>query len=154
MLKFKNDIFWMKKAIRLAKGAEKKGEVPVGAILVYQNKILAKAYNQSIFYNDPCAHAEILALRIAGKRVKNYRLNYSTLYVTLEPCIMCAGALIHARIFRLVFGAKNKNNGAAGTIIDIFNDPKINHNIIISKGILSDQCKEVLNCFFRKKRKK
>lgn len=152
MCKIQNDIFWMNQAIKLAKIAEKKGEIPVGAVLIYKNKILAKTWNQSIFYHDPSAHAEILALRIGGRKIKNYRINHSTLYVTLEPCIMCFGALIHARIFRLVFGTNNIKSGAIGKNISIFKYCNFNHNIVISGGVLYRKCRKILSSFFRKKR--
>ncbi|BGI51050.1 MAG: tRNA adenosine(34) deaminase TadA [Arsenophonus endosymbiont of Ceratovacuna japonica] len=152
MNQIKKDIYWMQKAIFLIQNAKVKNEIPVGAILIYKNKLIAECCNNPILYNDPSAHAEILALRLGGQYLKNYRLLNTTLYVTLEPCIMCAGAIINARINRLVFGAYNKKTGAVGSIINIFNNHNINHRIIVSNGILSDQCSELLNIFFKKKR--
>ncbi|WP_348666042.1 tRNA adenosine(34) deaminase TadA [Arsenophonus symbiont of Ornithomya chloropus] len=149
----KKDLYWMQKNILLAKYAQTKGEIPVSALLIYNNKLIAKDWNQPILNHDPSAHAEILVLRAGGKYFKNYRLLHTTLYVTLEPCIMCAGAMIHARISRLVYGAYNPKTGAAGSVINIFDSPDIKqHRILVSGGILADECSSILRCFFKKSR--
>jgi tRNA(adenine34) deaminase len=146
------DQTWMKIAIQEAKKAVNEGEVPVGAILVKNGMIIAKAHNRPITKNDATAHAEILAIRKAGKKEKNYRLVGTTLYVTLEPCLMCLGALINARIERIVFGAKNTKNGFCGSLIDMTNDSQFNHRPIVTGGILEKQCQEILRSFFRLRR--
>jgi tRNA(adenine34) deaminase len=143
---------WMKIAIQEAKKAVNEGEVPVGAILVKNGMIIAKAHNRPITKNDATAHAEILAIRKAGKKEKNYRLVGTTLYVTLEPCLMCLGALINARIERIVFGAKNTKNGFCGSLVDMTNDSQFNHRPIVTGGILEKQCQEILRSFFRLRR--
>lgn len=151
MKKNELDFFWMNRAIFLAKNAELHNEVPVGCVLIFKNMLIAEGWNKSILNNDPCGHAEILVLRMAGKIIKNYRLLKSTIYVTLEPCVMCVGALINARIFRLVFGANNKKMGAVGSIINILDFFK-KTNILISKGILKKECSGILSDFFKRKR--
>ncbi|MFP3029556.1 MAG: tRNA adenosine(34) deaminase TadA [Arsenophonus sp.] len=138
----------MQKATLLAKNAQAKGEIPVGALLVHEDKLIAEGWNHPIIAHDPCAHAEILALRAAGQYLQNYRLLDTTLYVTLEPCIMCAGAMIHARISRLVYGASDQKTGAAGSIIDVFNHPDMNHRIIVLGGVLAEECSWMLSGFF------
>ena len=143
---------WMKIAIQEAKKAVNEGEVPVGAILVKNGMIIAKAHNRPITKNDATAHAEILAIRKAGKKEKNYRLVGTTLYVTLEPCLMCLGALINARIERIVFGAKNTKHGCCGSPLDMTNDKQFNHRAIVTGGILEKQCQEILRSFFRLRR--
>ncbi|MGP1924905.1 MAG: tRNA adenosine(34) deaminase TadA [Arsenophonus sp. NEOnobi-MAG3] len=144
----KKDIYWMQKATSVAKNAQEKGEIPVGALLVYEDKLIAEGWNNPILAHDPCAHAEILALRAAGQYLQNYRLLNTTLYVTLEPCIMCAGAMIHARISRLVYGASDQKTGAAGSVIDVFNHPDMNHRILVFGGILAEECSAMLSRFF------
>lgn len=148
----KKDVYWMRKAILLAEKAQAKGEIPVGAVLVHEDKLIAEGWNQPISDHDPCAHAEIIALRAGGQYLQNYRLLNTTLYVTLEPCIMCAGAMIHARISRLVYGACDQKTGAAGSIIDVFNHPDMNHRILVLGGILSDECSAMLSHFFKQRR--
>ena len=143
---------WMKIAIQEAKKAVNEGEVPVGAILVKNGMIIAKAHNRPITKNDATAHAEILAIRKAGKKEKNYRLVGTTLYVTLEPCLMCLGALMHARIERIVFGAKNTKHGCCGSLLDMTNDKQFNHRAIVTGGILEKQCQEILRSFFSLRR--
>ena len=143
---------WMKIAIQEAKKAVNEGEVPVGAILVKNGMIIAKAHNRPITKNDATAHAEILAIRKAGKKEKNYRLVGTTLYVTLEPCLMCLGALINARIERIVFGAKNTKNGFCGSLVDLTNDSQFNHRAIVTGGVLEKQCQEILRSFFKLRR--
>lgn len=147
----KLDNLWMSRAIFLAKYGGLYGEVPVGSVLVLEKKLIAESWNQCILYNDPCGHAEILVLRMAGKKIGNYRLSNSTIYVTLEPCTMCIGALINARVFRLVFGANNKKMGAVGSVFDVFDYFRKN-NMLISKGILKNECSNILSNFFKKKR--
>lgn len=142
----------MQKAILLAENAQAKGEIPVGAVLVHEDKLIAEGWNHPISDHDPCAHAEILALRAGGQYLQNYRLLNTTLYVTLEPCIMCAGAMIHARISRLVYGAYDQKTGAAGSVIDVFNHPDMNHRIQVLGGILADECSAMLSCFFKQRR--
>lgn len=146
----KNDEFWMQQAIELAVRAKIEGEVPVGAILVMNDVIIGKGWNCSIRKNDPTAHAEIISLRQGGSVIRNYRLLRSVLYITLEPCIMCAGAIIHARIGRLVFGAKNNKKGAAGSLLNIFNNKYgiNNDSIDITSGILETECSLQLKEFF------
>ncbi|HGJ5877175.1 MAG TPA: tRNA adenosine(34) deaminase TadA [Arsenophonus sp.] len=146
------DVYWMHKAIVLAKNAQAKGEIPVGAVLVHDDQLIAEGWNHPILDHDPCAHAEILALRAGGQHLQNYRLLNTTLYVTLEPCIMCAGAMIHARISRLVYGAYDHKTGAAGSVIDVFNYPNMNHLIQVSGGILADECSVMLSYFFQRRR--
>jgi tRNA(adenine34) deaminase len=147
-----NDEKWMQIAINESSEAKLVDEVPVGAVIVKNGELIAKAHNQPISTNDPTAHAEILALRIAGQKEKNYRLVGATLYVTLEPCLMCLGALMHARIERIVFGAKNTKNGFCGSLIDMTNERQFNHQVIVTGGILEKQCQEILKSFFRLRR--
>lgn len=143
-----NDEKWMKRALELAKLAQASGEVPVGAVLVLEDTIIGEGWNQPISSHDPTAHAEILALRQGALSLKNYRLLNTTLYVTLEPCAMCAGAMIHARIKRLVFGAIDPKTGAAGSIMNILQDPKLNHRVQCTSGTLAETCGAVLKDFF------
>ena len=143
---------WMQIALREAHLAMKKNEVPVGAIITQKNQIIAKAHNQPILKNDPTAHAEILALRKASEKLQNYRLPETTLYVTLEPCTMCFGAIIHARINRLVFGSKDSKSGVCGSSVDLTSKAFLNHKIIISGGILEKDCKKILQSFFKIRR--
>ena len=147
-----NDKKWMQHAIELAEHAESIGEVPVGAVIVKDNKIISEGWNQPITSNDPTAHAEVIALRAASQAVENYRLVDTTLYVTLEPCAMCAGALIHARVKRVVFGATDPRTGAAGSMFNILNTSKLNHTIEIEQGVLENECAQLLKEFFKKKR--
>jgi tRNA(adenine34) deaminase len=147
-----NDEFWMTRALELAHQAERMGEVPVGAVLVLNNECVAEAWNQPIAAHDPSAHAEMLALRQAGQKLGNYRLNDTTLYVTLEPCTMCAGAIIHARIARVVYGAVDPRAGAGGSVFQILDSDKLNHRVQITGGVLETACTEILQDFFKKKR--
>ncbi|PPI88933.1 tRNA adenosine(34) deaminase TadA [Candidatus Pantoea edessiphila] len=144
----KKDEYWMRYAINMANIAFKEGEVPVGALLVKNNKIIGKGWNRSISQNDPSAHAEIIAIREAGKTLKNYRLLNTTLYVTLEPCTMCAGALVHSRIERLVYGIDDMKTGAVQSVLNVLNYSGINHKIKLTKGVLSKECLSLLNDFF------
>ena len=147
-----NDEKWMQIAINESIASKSNDEVPVGAVIVRNGQLIAQAHNQPISTNDPTAHAEILAIRKAGKKEKNYRLVGATLYVTLEPCLMCLGALMHARIERIVFGAKNTKNGFCGSLLDMTNDKQFNHRAIVTGGILEKQCQEILRSFFRLRR--
>lgn len=147
------DEIWMRRALELAKHAESLGEIPVGAVIVDEhNQIIGEGYNQSIINHNPTAHAEIIAIEQAGQYKKNYRLVNTTLYVTLEPCIMCAGAIIHSRIKRVVYGASDFKTGAAGSYIDILSRTGINHYAQIISGVLADECSSMLSAFFQKRR--
>ncbi len=146
------DTQWMALAIEQAKQAQEVGEVPVGAILIQNNQLIVSAHNQPISNNDPTAHAEIQLLRAAGKQLNNYRLSNTTLYATLEPCAMCLGAIVHARVSRIVFGAYDQKSGVCGSCIDLPNSQCFNHSISIQGGILADQCKELLQQFFKSRR--
>lgn len=142
----------MHEALKLAQHASLQNEVPVGAIVVYDNKVIGKGWNQPIAQNDPSAHAEIIALRDAAKAIQNYRLLNTTLYVTLEPCIMCVGAMLHARIKKLVFGAHDPKTGAAGTVFNLVSGNRHNHSIEVSGGILEEDCGKQLQAFFQLRR--
>lgn len=144
----------MRAALREARRARDEGEVPVGAVVVQEGKIIARAHNRPVHLHDPSAHAEILALRRAGRRVENYRLGGATLYVTMEPCAMCSGALIHARIERVVFGAEDPKAGAAGSALNVLSHPKLNHRVEVSKGVLREDCAAILREFFAARRVK
>jgi len=143
---------WMSHALMLAKRSEDEGEVPVGAVLVKEDKLIAEGWNRPIESHDPTAHAEIMALREAGKALGNYRLPDTTLYVTLEPCTMCAGAMIHARISNLVYGASEHRTGVAGSVIDVFNQDFHFHKVNVSSGVMQAQCSELLKAFFKARR--
>jgi len=147
-----DDEQWMRYAIALAKQGQSYDEVPVGAVIVKDNQIIGEGWNQPIGQHDPTAHAEIVALRAAGHSQANYRLLDTTLYVTLEPCVMCAGAIIHARVSRVVFGAGDPKAGAAGSIVDIFSNSRLNHHVQVQGGILSEECGSLLSQFFKSKR--
>ncbi|MBU1183918.1 MAG: tRNA adenosine(34) deaminase TadA [Proteobacteria bacterium] len=143
---------WMELALEEAALAREAGEVPVGTVIVLGEELLARAHNRPISLHDPSAHAEILAIRRAAAAANNYRLAGTTLYVTLEPCIMCAGAIIHARIERLVFGAADPKNGAAVSLYRLFEDRRFNHDVAVTGGVLREACTEILGGFFREKR--
>jgi len=147
------DLKYMEIALREAKKASKRGEVPVGAVLVKESRIIAKDHNRCIKLNDPTAHAEILVLRKAGKVLKNYRLNGAELYVTVEPCPMCAAALVHSRISRLVFGALEPKFGAVVSKVKLLQRQNGRHRIDVRRGILEDECVKVLKEFFKERRK-
>jgi tRNA(adenine34) deaminase len=143
----------MKKALDEAEKARKKGEVPIGAVLVADNKdVLAAEHNRTITLNDPTAHAEILALRSAAAQIGNYRLLNATLYVTVEPCPMCMGAIIHARVAQVIFGTRDPKWGAAGSLYNLANDQRFNHQSEIIEGVCKDECKTLMQNFFREKR--
>lgn len=147
-----SDQQWMRYALSLAEKARAAGEVPVGAVLVYQQQIIGEGWNLPITHHDPTAHAEIMAIRQGGAHIGNYRLLDSTLYVTLEPCVMCAGAMIHGRIKRLVYGATDLKTGAAGSLLDVVHHPGMNHRIEVTAGILAEECGQQLSEFFRQRR--
>lgn len=143
---------YMQQAIEQAMLAASAGEVPVGAVLVRDGKVIAKGFNQPISYSDPSAHAEMLALREAAQLEANYRLPGTTLYVTLEPCTMCAGAMLHARVDRVVFGASDPKTGAAGSVLNVFSEKQINHQTQVEGGIMSEECGQILRQFFKERR--
>ena len=148
-----NHIELMKLALSEAKIAAEKAEVPIGAVLVsHTGDILAASHNQPISLNDPTAHAEILALRKAAHKAQNYRLLNTILYVTIEPCVMCMGALVHARVSRLVYGAKDPKWGGAGSLYDLAGDNRLNHRMEIIGGVCEDECRAMMQEFFRSKR--
>lgn len=142
----------MSEALTLAMSAGQAGEVPVGAVVVSGGQIIGRGFNAPISSHDPSAHAEIQALRAAALALRNYRLNGCTLYVTLEPCAMCAGAIQHARIARVVFGAADPKTGACGSVVNLFAEPLLNHHTRIEGGMLAQQCGELLTNFFRERR--
>lgn len=143
---------WMQHAIELAKRAEQEGEVPVGAIVVQDDEIIGEGWNRPIASGDPTGHAEIIALRSAASLINNYRLTGADLYVTLEPCVMCAGAIIHARISRVIFGAFDPKAGAAGSLFSVLGTDKLNHRVTVTSGVMAEECATILQEFFRKKR--
>ena len=147
-----SDEYWMQQALELASRAEAEGEVPVGAIIVKDNQLIAEGWNHPIQSHDPSAHAEMMAMRAAGNILKNYRLVDTTLYVTLEPCSMCVGAMIHARIKRLVFGAYDPKTGAAGSALDLIQSDVHNHRVEVTPGVMEAECRDRLQIFFRNKR--
>ncbi|AIR06352.1 tRNA adenosine deaminase [Cedecea neteri] len=143
---------WMRHALILAQRAWDEGEVPVGAVLVHNNQVIGEGWNRPIGRHDPTAHAEIMALRQGGLVLQNYRLLDTTLYVTLEPCVMCAGAMVHSRIGRLVFGARDAKTGAIGSLMDVLGHPGMNHQVQVSEGVLASECSAMLSDFFRARR--
>ena len=148
-----DDIGWMQQALNLARQAAEAGEVPVGAVVVRNGERIAGRYNQPITLNDPSAHAEVLALRDAAQVLQNYRLPGATLYVTLEPCIMCAGLIIHARLARVVFGAADPKAGAVHSLYDVISQPQLNHRLTWTGGVLEAECSALLRDFFRARRR-
>ncbi|MGV3345141.1 tRNA adenosine(34) deaminase TadA [Enterobacteriaceae bacterium LUAb1] len=146
------DEYWMRYALMLARRAWDEGEVPVGAVLVQDQRIIGEGWNRCVGYHDPTAHAEIIALRQGGKMLANYRLPDTSLYVTLEPCVMCAGAMIHSRIGRVVFGASDAKTGAAGSLLDVLGHPGMNHRVQVCGGELAEECAAILSQFFRQRR--
>ena len=147
-----SDLRWMQHALELAARAESEGEVPVGAVIVRDDSVIAEGWNQPIKGHDPTAHAEIMALRAAGKAESNYRLPGATLYVTLEPCVMCVGAITHARIKRVVYGANDPRAGAAGSAFSLLGSDHFNHSLEIQSGILAEECGNILRNFFKARR--
>ncbi len=147
-----HDIEWMMRALALARRAAAEGEVPVGAVLVRDGAALGEGWNRPVGAHDPTAHAEIEALRAAAARIGNYRLPETRLYVTLEPCLMCAGAMVHARVGRLIFGAADPRAGAAGSVFDVLAAPALNHRVEAGGGVLADECAALLKSFFAARR--
>ena len=146
------DAYWMRQALAQAQAAGQAGEVPVGAVVVRGGEVIATGRNAPVQGHDPTAHAEIVALRAAAQRLGNYRLEDCTLYVTLEPCAMCSGAMLHARVPRVVFGAADPKTGAAGSVVDLFASPQLNHQTQVQGGVLADECAALLAAFFRERR--
>jgi len=147
-----DDETWMRHALMLADRAQQQGEVPVGAVLVQQGRIVGEGWNRPIGLHDPSAHAEMIALRDGAQRLANYRVLDTTLYVTLEPCVMCAGAIVHARVSRLVFGAWDPKAGAVSSVYDVISNPRLNHRLDWQGGVLEAECAELLRSFFRSRR--
>ncbi len=147
-----SDEAFMRRALELAQLAQEEGEVPVGSVVVLKERILGEGWNRPISAADPTAHAEIQALRAAASALRNYRLTGATLYVTLEPCVMCVGAMFHARIGRVVFGASDPKAGAAGSIVDLFKNERLNHHAQIQGGVLASECGALLSRFFASRR--
>ena len=152
--KLQLDAYFMKEALKEAKKAALKGEVPIGAVIVKENKIIARGHNLRETTADPLAHAEIIAIKKASRKLRSWRILNSTIYVTLEPCIMCMGALIQARVPRLVFGCHDPKGGAAGTLYDLSNDRRLNHRIKLTAGVMAANCEKMLKDFFKGLRKK
>ena len=151
---FEGDEFWMRAALAEAVEGERLGEVPIGACLVgADGKLLASAGNRTIAHSDPTAHAEILAVRAAAREIGNYRLTDATVYTTIEPCAMCAGALVNARVKRLVFGARDERFGAVESVFRLCDSSSLNHRIEITKDVLAEECRRLMQEFFRRKRK-
>jgi tRNA(adenine34) deaminase len=149
-----DDEDFMRRALDLARQAASLGEVPVGAIVVRDGEIIGRGGNQPIGRHDPTAHAEVMALRDAAANVGNYRLPGSTLYVTLEPCLMCIGAIFHARVGRVVFGARDPKTGAAGSVLNLFDETRLNHHAEVLGGVLAEECGTLLSGFFAARRQK
>ena len=148
-----DDVHWMRHALSLADRASAIGEVPVGAVVVADGKMIGEGWNQSILRHDPSAHAEMMAIRQAAQMIENYRLVGATLYVTLEPCPMCAGLLVHSRIERIVFGASDYKTGAAGSIMNLLQHSQLNHQVEVVSGVLEQECADKLSQFFAQRRK-
>jgi tRNA(adenine34) deaminase len=146
------DLDWMRETLTLADAAEELGEVPVAALVVLDGRIVGRGYNRNIVDRDPSAHAEIVAMREAGRTVGNHRLVGATLYCTLEPCLMCAGAMVHARLARLVFAADDPKTGAIGSVFDVLADPRHNHQVEVVRGVMAVESGERLRAFFKSKR--
>ena len=147
-----HDVRFMRRALELARVAGEAGEVPVGAVLVADGILVGEGYNQPISSCDPTAHAEILALRAAAQRLGNYRLPGAVVYVTLEPCVMCAGALLHARVARVVFGAPDPKTGACGSVLNLFAEARLNHHTEADGGVLAAECGDLVRAFFNARR--
>jgi len=147
-----DDTLFISRTLELARAAQDAGEVPVGAVIVKDDKIIAEGWNRPISTSDPTAHAEIIAMRAAATMLNNYRLIDCTLYVTLEPCAMCAGAMVHARVKRLVYGASDPRAGAAGTIFNITDHAALNHRLDVTAGVMAEECGTLLRNFFQSRR--
>jgi tRNA(adenine34) deaminase len=152
LMRVSEDAAWMQLALEQAALAARAGEVPVGALVIKDGQILGQGYNRTLLENDPTAHAEIVALRQAAARLGNYRLIGCEMFVTIEPCSMCAGALVHARLARLVYGASDPKAGAVTSVLQVLNHPSLNHKMTVQSGVLVDQCSALLQNFFREKR--
>jgi tRNA(adenine34) deaminase len=150
----KEDAAWMALALEQARVAAEAGEVPVGALVIKDGEVVGQGHNRNLLDNDPTAHAEIVALRQAAARLGNHRLSGCVMVATIEPCAMCAGALIHARIARLVYGASDPKAGAAGSVLQVLNHPSLNHQMEVTSGVLAGECSEILQEFFRRKRQR
>jgi tRNA(adenine34) deaminase len=147
-----SDEFWMEEALRAAQRALEAGEVPVGAVVVHAGQIVGRGWNRNLTDSDPTAHAEIIALREAGAKLGNHRLRDCELFATIEPCPMCAGALVHARLKRLIYGADDPKAGAVQSVIEVLNHPKLNHRMEVRRGVLAGRSAELLQTFFRARR--
>ena len=152
LIKIASDAEYMAAALALAREASEAGEVPVGAVVVKAGQIIGSGFNAPISRHDPSAHAEVQAMRAAASALGNYRLTGCTLFVTLEPCAMCAGAIMHARIDRLVFGAADPKTGACGSVVNLFTDERLNHHTVVEAGLMAQQCGALLTNFFRERR--
>ena len=149
----RTDEYWMEEALREGQRGQAAGEVPVGAVVVHEGRILGRGSNRPISSNDPTAHAEIIAMREAGQSLGNYRLADCDLFVTMEPCAMCAGAMVHARIRRLIYGATDPKAGAVESVMHVLDSPALNHRVEVKKAVLAGRCMELLQAFFREKRR-
>jgi tRNA(adenine34) deaminase len=152
MDKLQTDELWMQEALRCAQRGLEAGEVPVGAVVVHEGRVVGRGFNRNIADSDPTAHAEVVALREAGAAIGNHRLGDCDLFATIEPCAMCAGALVHARIRRLVYGADDPKAGAVRSVLQVINHPSLNHQMEVRGGVLAGKCGELLQEFFRKRR--
>src|SRR2546430_2534167 len=153
-MKHENDEKWMRQALLLAKQAQAGGGVPVGAVVLYQGQVVGMGRNRSCMDADPTAHAEMVALREAGKALNNYRLEGCELFATIEPCAMCAGAVVHARISRLIYGADDPKAGAVHSVMQVLNHPQLNHRMEVTGGVLAAECSQLLQSFFQSRRGK
>ena len=148
----KTDLHWMERALELADRAEQLNEVPVGALVVLDGEVVGEGWNHPISGNDPTAHAEMMALRAAAQKVGNYRLVGAELFVTIEPCTMCSGAIVHARIKRVIYGATEAKSGAVDSNCQLFSQPWINHDVEITRGVLAEKCSKKISAFFQRRR--
>lgn len=153
-MRSQDDAGWMEQALEQARLGAQAGEVPVGALVIRDGEIVGVGHNRNLLDHDPTAHAEMVALRDSARRLGNHRLSGCTVYATIEPCAMCAGALIHARVARLVYGASDPKAGAAGSVLQVLNHPELNHKMEITAGVLAEKCSEILQDFFRGKRER
>lgn len=145
---------WMQRAFELAEKAKSQDEVPVGAVIIFEDQIIGEGWNQSISSHDPTAHAEVMALRDAGNNISNYRIPNATMYVTLEPCAMCAGAIVHARLAKLVYAADDPKTGACGSVFNLLQSEELNHKVEIENGVMEEECRSLIKTFFKEKRAK
>jgi tRNA(adenine34) deaminase len=150
--KAQEDAHYMRLALEQASLAENAGEVPIGAIIVFKDEIIGRGFNRNLLDHDPSAHAEMVALREAARTLRNHRLSGCEMFVTMEPCAMCAGALIHARISRLIYGASDPKAGAVGSVLEVLNHPKLNHQMAVTSGVLLEECSGIVRDFFRSRR--